>query len=347
MMHFFWNQVRVFSQQACRSSSTFTLSRSSANIFTQATAARCGSAFFPVQSYTCVHLPQRQAHSCSKTVNHAGGTVADSSVDDNHGDGGVGSQSGVGFDVHIVPILEDNFSYVVMDRSTSEAALVDPADPEPVLAAASSLGANVTAVLTTHHHYDHDGGNAYVANAVPSVRVFGADDERIDARTHTVAHGQIIKLGALRISVMDTSCHTQHHLSYLVHSSHSSVPDACFTGDALFVGGCGRLFEGTPAELYSALKALTSTLPTDTLLYPGHEYTISNLVFGAAHACSDDIQTGAIMRALERAQALRARNLPTVPTTVAAELESNVFVRAPTVDHLAALRAAKDTFPGL
>ena len=203
------------------------------------------------------------------------------------------------------------------------------------------------AVLTTHHHYDHDGGNAYVANAVPSVRVFGADDERIDARTHTVAHGQIIKLGALRISVMDTSCHTQHHLSYLVHSSHSSVPDACFTGDALFVGGCGRLFEGTPAELYSALKALTSTLPKDTLLYPGHEYTISNLVFGAAHACSDDIQTGAIMRALERAQALRARNLPTVPTTVAAELESNVFVRAPTVDHLAALRAAKDTFPGL
>lgn len=139
-------------------------------------------------------------------------------------------------DVVILPALADNYMYLVSHRESGDAAIIDPVDPQSVLKEVAARGLTLRAALTTHHHWDHAGGNERLAADVPGLQVYGGDD-RIPALTKLVAHGDRLELGALRVQCLHTPAHTRGHICYV-------IDDAVFTGDTLFVSGCGKLFEG-------------------------------------------------------------------------------------------------------
>eukprot|EP01102_Stenamoeba_stenopodia_P012797 TRINITY_DN4071_c0_g1_i2.p2 TRINITY_DN4071_c0_g1~~TRINITY_DN4071_c0_g1_i2.p2 ORF type:complete len:212 (+),score=43.64 TRINITY_DN4071_c0_g1_i2:359-994(+) len=178
-----------------------------------------------------------------------------------------------------VPVLDDNYAYLIIDDKTKNAIAVDPAQPDKVLAAAEKEGVHIKAVATTHHHWDHAGGNTEMKKLLPQVEILGGDD-RID-HTRKVGHGDEYRLDDLHVRVFFTPCHTSGHVLYLVNNSSNgnSGAQALFTGDTLFIGGCGRFFEGTAEQMDYALNTVVAALPHDTLVYCGHEYTVKNLEF--------------------------------------------------------------------
>jgi len=255
--------------------------------------------------------------------------------------------------VIVLDALSDNYMYLIVDGSTKKAAVVDPADAGVAAAAAQAAGAEIAYVLTTHHHFDHAGGNAEMCKLVPGIQVVGGDSS-IQAMTMKVTDGQALNLGALQVQCVHTPAHTSGHMSYLVKDTSSAdAPMAIFTGDALFVGGCGRFFEGGPEQMLEGVAKLGG-LPPTTQLFCGHEYTIKNLQF-ALHVepHNKDAETK-ILWAQER----RAAQEPTVPSTIGEELSFNPFMRVgePTVqqhvgggsnvDVMRKLRNAKDGFAG-
>lgn len=229
-----------------------------------------------------------------------------------------------------VPVLQDNYSYLVIDEESRVAAVVDCAEADPVLDAARENGVTVNAVLSTHHHFDHVGGNEEIARRVP-VRVWGnADDAaRIPALTDGVRAGDEVRVGRLSARVLFIPAHTSGHIAY-----HFGREGAVFTGDTLFAAGCGRLFEGDPAQMMDSLGRL-SALPDDTRVYCGHEYTVRNLEFAAT------LEPGnrAIADKLAWARARRADGQPTVPTTLASERATNPFLRTSSPELRATIRA--------
>ncbi|KAJ2785114.1 Cytoplasmic glyoxalase II [Coemansia javaensis] len=232
-----------------------------------------------------------------------------------------------------VPCLSDNYAYVLVDDATQTVAVVDPVEPGKVLAAAArEAGAAPGAVLTTHHHADHAAGNARVAALVPGVAVYGGD-ERIPAMTRRLAHGDEFAVGALQVRALSTHGHTTSSISYYVQDA-ASGQRAVFTGDTLFVGGCGRLFEGSPGDMHKSLNETLAALPGDTLVYAGHEYTAANLRF----ALSVDADNAALRDKAQRC----ATQTCTMPSTIAEELATNPFMR---VDQPALQRAAGATDP--
>jgi len=216
-----------------------------------------------------------------------------------------------------VPVLSDNYSYLLIDEENKVAGAVDPAEPEKVLAAARNEGVNVTSVLTTHHHWDHAGGNEQISQLLPSLEIYGGDD-RIGALTKKVGEASQFKVGNIEVKVFFTPCHTSGHVLYYV----PSIP-AVFTGDTLFIAGCGRFFEGTPQQMYHALIEVAANLPKDTKVYCGHEYTVKNLEFAAVV----EPENQKVKEKLEWARQQRAKSLPTIPSTIAEELEYNPFMR--------------------
>ncbi len=184
------------------------------------------------------------------------------------------------FSVRHVPVLSDNYAYILVCDATKEAALVDPAECDKVLSTVQLMGVNVCAVLTTHHHEDHAGGNADVAKRL-NVPVFGGDD-RVQALSNKVSAKDVISVGKLAVQVLETPCHTSGSVSYLVEGGGRR---AVFTGDTLFLGGCGRFFEGTAPQMQRALNEVLGALPDDTLVYCGHEYT-EVLAFAFVCFCS-------------------------------------------------------------
>jgi len=237
-----------------------------------------------------------------------------------------------GMEVKILPALSDNYMYLIIDQDTKEAAIVDPVDPNAVADAIIEENVNLTTVLTTHHHWDHAGGNKQLKDMMPNLRFFGGDS-RIDCLTTKVSHDTKLSIGQLSVTCLYTPCHTSGHICYYVTSNNSSDNNdkAVFTGDTLFIGGCGRFFEGSADQMNTSLNTILGALPGETNVYCGHEYTTANLKFGL-HVEPDNQD---IINALADAQKQRSKSPPepTVPSTIEREKLINPFMRVslPTV----------------
>jgi hydroxyacylglutathione hydrolase len=232
-----------------------------------------------------------------------------------------------------VPAFSDNYLWLVHDEASRETAVVDPGDPAPVLAEAERRGWTLTQVWNTHWHPYHTGGNLAIKKAT-GARISGPMGENIPGRDIALKEGDEIRLGTHVGRVIEVPGHTLGHIALIFDEER-----VAFVGDTLFAMGCGRLFEGTPQQMYRSLQRLAE-LPTDTRLYCAHEYTLSNARF-AAHAQPDN---AAIASRLESIKRLREEEKITLPTTVAEERETNPFVRATDVEEFARLRREKDSF---
>ncbi|MBY0520967.1 MAG: hydroxyacylglutathione hydrolase [Sphingomonas sp.] len=236
-----------------------------------------------------------------------------------------------------IPALSDNYIWLVHDPDSRETMVVDPAVAEPVLAAADARGWKITAIWNTHWHPDHTDGNAAI-KAATGATITGpaAEAAKIPTLDATVAEGDVVQLGAHPATVYETPAHTAGHISF-----HFADDAAIFVGDTIFAMGCGRLFEGTAAQMFANMQRY-ATLPDDTVVYCAHEYTESN----ARYARVAEPDNDAVATRLTEVQAMRARGEPTVPTTIGLERATNPFLRAKSVEQLAERRAAKDGFKG-
>ncbi len=222
----------------------------------------------------------------------------------------------------VVPVhqLLDNYAYVFVDPD-GIAGAVDVAEAGPVLEEVDRLGARLTAVLSTHHHYDHVGGNEEIlARCEEGIEIYGSREEadRVPGLTRALADGESFRVGSLEVRAIYIPAHTRGHVAYYFERE-----GVVFTGDTLFAGGCGRLFEGDAAQMLDSLRRLAS-LPDDTLVYCGHEYTQANLEFAAVLEPNNPD----LARRREEVAALLAQGKPTVPTTIAIEKRTNPFLRS-------------------
>jgi hydroxyacylglutathione hydrolase len=232
-----------------------------------------------------------------------------------------------------VPAFSDNYIWLVHDEASGETAVVDPGDATPALAEAGRRGWAIDQVWNTHWHPDHTGGNLAIKEATDA-RISGPASGRIPGRDVALAEGDEVRIGNHVGRVIEVPGHTLDHIALIFDDDR-----VAFVGDTLFAMGCGRLFEGTPQQMYRSLQRL-SELPADARLYPAHEYTLSNARF-AVHA---EPQSRALQHRLAKVEALRDAGTITLPTTVADELETNPFLRASNWEEFAELRAAKDSF---
>jgi hydroxyacylglutathione hydrolase len=232
-----------------------------------------------------------------------------------------------------VPAFSDNYIWLVHDAEGGETAIVDPGEAGPVLAEAERRGWSIDQVWNTHWHPDHTGGNLAIKEA-SGARISGPAEENIAGRDISLSEGDEVRLGRHVGRVIEVPGHTLGHIALIFDDER-----VAFVGDTLFAMGCGRLFEGTPQQMYRSLQRLAE-LPEDTRLYCAHEYTLANARF-AAHA---EPGNKAIAERFAHVQALRDMGRITVPTTVAQERETNPFVRSTNVEEFAHRRTAKDSF---
>lgn len=254
-------------------------------------------------------------------------------------------------EVHVVPALTDNYIHILHDAAHGVTAVVDPGEAGPVRAFLAERGWRLTHILATHHHGDHIGG-------IPDLRADShalligprAESDRIPEMDATYGEGDVFTLGSQTVHVFDTPGHTRGHCAFFFEQAQR-----LFSGDTLFSLGCGRLFEGSPAQMWDSLLKLRA-LPPDTLIHCGHEYTASNARF----ALSIDPNNAALKARAEAVAALRAKGLPTVPSRLGEEAAANPFLRAddpglaahfglagaPHASVFATIRKAKDEFRG-
>lgn len=252
-------------------------------------------------------------------------------------------------DIRQIPVLNDNYVYLVREEESGAVAVVDPAVAEPVLAEAERLGWRITHILNTHHHGDHVGGNLDIQRATGCTIVGPrADRARIPGIQVAVGDGDAYDFGAATARVFDVPGHTSGHIAYWFEAD-----DALFCGDTLFALGCGRLFEGTPAQMWASLSKLRA-LPDAVRVYCAHEYTQANARF-ALSLGEENPDLAARAREIDAA---RARGEPTVPSLLGAEKRTNPFLRAddgglaaavglaaaPPVQVFAEVRRRKDSF---
>jgi hydroxyacylglutathione hydrolase len=248
-----------------------------------------------------------------------------------------------------IPVLTDNYIYLLHDSVSGETAAVDPALAQPVLDVIKQRGWQLTYILNTHHHGDHVGGNLELKRET-GCQIIGsaADKHRIPAIDRCVSDGEHITIGKHSAQVMETAGHTSGHIVY-----YFAEDNALFCGDTLFVMGCGRLFEGSAEQLWQSLQKL-KTLPAETRVYCAHEYSENNARF----ALSVEPDNLALQQKMKVIQQRRANNLPTVPSTIGEELSTNPFLREDSpairatlscmtntpVEVFARLRRLKDSF---
>lgn len=231
-----------------------------------------------------------------------------------------------------IPAFEDNYIWMIGAPGRSAVAVVDPGDADPVLEVLESRGHHLAAILLTHHHGDHTGGVRELADRHPAP-VFGPENEGIPGVDNPVRGDEVVALTDLELylRVVDVPGHTAGHVAYV-------GPDFALVGDALFAGGCGRVFEGTMEQMHESLNRL-ATLPPETAIHCAHEYTVANLRF----AREVEPDNRALERRLADAVATRAAGYPTVPSRLADELATNPFLRCdrPSVAAAAERRAGR------
>lgn len=233
-----------------------------------------------------------------------------------------------------VPVLSDNYVWLIHDGESGETAAVDPSVAEPVLDAAAANEWRLTQVLNTHWHPDHTGGNAGIRSATGSPVTAPAEAERVGKVDRVVAEGDRVRVCGAEAVVWDIPAHTAGHIAYYFEDE-----GMIFVGDTMFAMGCGRLFEGTPQQMYANLQRIAA-LPDHVRIYCGHEYTLANARF-ARHA---EPGNAAIAERLETVERQREAGQITLPTTVSQERETNPFVRASNWEEFARLRQEKDSF---
>ncbi len=232
-----------------------------------------------------------------------------------------------------IPVLSDNYVWLVHEPVSGETMVVDPAVAPPVLEKAEELGWKITQIWNTHWHPDHTGGNAEIKQATGcTITGPAAEAGRIPTLDVQVKGGDAVQLGDVTAIVLDVPAHTAGHIAF-----HFAEDKAAFVGDTLFAMGCGRLFEGTADQMFANMRALEA-LGDDTAIYCAHEYTLSNGRF----ALTVEPDNKALVQRMAEVIALRDRGEPTVPTTIALERATNPFMRAASVAELAARREAKD-----
>jgi len=232
-----------------------------------------------------------------------------------------------------IPVLSDNYVWLVHEPLSKATMVVDPAVAEPVLAVASARGWTITDIWNTHWHPDHTGGNAAIKQATGCL-ITGpvAEAARIPTLDRLVCGGDTVMLGGIAASVWDVPAHTAGHIAY-----YFTDDAAIFVGDTIFAMGCGRLFEGTAEQMFANMQAL-GTLPDATRVYCAHEYTLSNARF----AVTVEPDNLALAVRLAEVEAARAAGEATVPTSIGAERATNPFLRAPSAERLGEIRALKD-----
>jgi hydroxyacylglutathione hydrolase len=224
--------------------------------------------------------------------------------------------------VVIVPLNDDNYGYLLIDETSNECAIIDVSgQPEEILKHVEKEGVVIIKVLTTHKHWDHAGGNNKIKVLHPNLEIVGSLIDNVEGCTTFVEDGQMINVSGIAIRCILTPGHTMGHMSY--YAEHNNEK-AVFTGDCLFVGGVGKFFEGTAADMYVSLYEKLGRLPPETLIYCGHEYTLSNYRF----ALSVDNENMDLINANKRAVILRREGKPTIPSTILAEIATNPFFRA-------------------
>ena len=237
--------------------------------------------------------------------------------------------------VEIIPCLQDNYSYLIIDEDKLEACVVDPSEAKPIIDYLSGKNIKLKYILNTHHHYDHIGGNTELKKKFGSVVLgFNGDAKRIPEIDILLKDNEIWNSGNFKAKIIHIPGHTLGHICFYFFDEN-----LLFTGDTLFSLGCGRIFEGTYEQMYDSLNKLKS-LPKETKIYCGHEYTLNNSKFCLEH----DSENSSLLKKIEFIKKLRNNNLPTIPSTLQDEIDCNIFLRANDLKTFSKLRDLKDNF---
>lgn len=226
--------------------------------------------------------------------------------------------------IHRIPVLSDNYIFLLVDAESGTAAVVDPAIAEPVLQLLQELRLELVAIFNTHHHGDHVGGNAQLLRHFPQTVVYGGAEDRgrIPGQQVFLKEGDRISFADHEAQVLFVPGHTKAHIAYYFPPLAPNETGELFCGDTLFAGGCGRLFEGTPAQMVDSLSKIRA-LPDSTRVWCAHEYTIGNLRF----AVTVEEQNEALQARLEQVKAMRQRSEATIPSLLGEEKATNPFLR--------------------
>ena len=237
--------------------------------------------------------------------------------------------------VEVIPCLQDNYSYLIIDKSNNSACVVDPSEAKPIMNFVEKENINLKYILNTHHHFDHVGGNKNIKKKYNSVVIGYKDDaSRIPEIDILLEDNQIWKADNFEAKIMHIPGHTTGHICY-----HFFKEKLIFTGDTLFSLGCGKLFEGTYQDMFSSLKKIKK-LSQDTKIYCGHEYTLQNSKFCIEY----DPENTKLKNKITEIKKKLQNNLPTIPSTLKDENECNIFLRAKDVESFSKLRDLKDIF---
>ena len=237
--------------------------------------------------------------------------------------------------IEIIKCLQDNFTYLIIDKKTQIACVVDPSEAAPIIKFLQNKKINLKYILNTHHHHDHVGGNIELKKKYNSCVVgFKGDKDRIPEIDILLEDNQIWKKDNFEAKIYHIPGHTTGHIAF-----HFFKEKKIFTGDTLFSLGCGRLFEGTYEQMFNSLKKIKQ-LPKDTEIYCGHEYTLQNSNFCQAN----DPENLKLKEKIVRIKDHLKKNLPTIPTILEDELECNIFLKAKDLKTFSKLRDLKDNF---